>query len=173
MVNYTYLAHYSSAPSFAHGVDLYVDHDAKTNTYRIYCLWFERSKKEPATRIIEISEPLARTIYEIWTNALLEVRYSRRMTLGLDGTTYLFSTWIRGLGTLNGSIWSPDDDLPPLWMVKAGDYLAEYVRNEQRNPAECERYFNDLKGRIFAYYADTRTLKREPNASSVPPATAK
>ncbi|MCX6952668.1 MAG: hypothetical protein NTV51_10965 [Verrucomicrobia bacterium] len=152
-VPYTYLARYSSRPSWFPGTDVYVVRDPATDVFRLHCQWSEIETKEPLSRVVEIPPALAAVIYEVWANALLEVRYDRASNIGLDGTTYYFSTWVRGLGTLDGMIWMPGGDLPPAWMVEAGEYLAKFARQDRPEVAAAQKYFESLKTRLFRHYA--------------------
>src|ERR1051325_472486 len=56
----------------------------------------DKSLKEPPTTDaeIEISEAFASVIYDLWVNALLEVRYRSEEHGGFDGETYVFSTFV-------------------------------------------------------------------------------
>jgi hypothetical protein len=168
---YTYLARYSSRPSFWPGVDVYVVRDQSTSTYRIHYLeGAEASKKEPKSRVVDIPQALAALIYDVWANALLDVRYDRAPGVGLDGTTHFFSTWIRGLGTLDGETWMPEGDRPPAWMVGAGEFLAQIARDDRPDVNACHDYFKNLKARLFRYY-ESRS-KMRPNKSPEPTPTA-
>ncbi len=59
----------------------------------------------------QISLQLATAIQRVLGKLLHNTRYPSEATMGLDGVTYQFSTWVRGLGTLFGQTWSPDDPL--------------------------------------------------------------
>jgi hypothetical protein len=100
---------------------------------------------------IEIPESLAAVIYDLWVNALLEVRYERKQHGGFDGETYLFSTFVTSLGWMHGSTWSPDGDLPPAWMMEAGKKLVAFARNEKRNAKTTEAELTVLRDKLFRY----------------------
>jgi len=120
----------------------------------------------PATEAeLEIPESLAAILYQIWANAILEVRYDRTGYGGMDGTLYTFSTFVRGLGFLHGCVWSPDEDTPPGWLVAGGERLARFTRFPARDtaapglPVEFKRLESDmaaLRERLFDHWAEKR-----------------
>ena len=100
---------------------------------------------------IPIPESLASVVYDLWVNALLEVRYERRQHGVLDGETYLFSTFVTGLGWMHGSTASPGGDLPPVWMVQAGEKLLAFAREEKRDEKALEAELIVLRDKLFSY----------------------
>ena len=100
---------------------------------------------------IQIPESLASVIYDMWVNALFEVRYDRSAGMGLDGTTYIFSTFVMGLGWMHGSTWSPSADLPPSWMVEAGNRLIGFARDPKRDVKATEADLKALRSKLFSY----------------------
>jgi hypothetical protein len=100
---------------------------------------------------IQISEALASVIYDLWVNALLEVRYERRQHGGFDGETYVFSTFVTSLGWMHGSTWSPSKDLPPTWMMNAGQKLIAFARDEKRDAKATENELTVLRDKLFQY----------------------
>ena len=101
--------------------------------------------------VLEIPSSLAKLAYEIWVNALLETRYGRHREIGCDGTTYTFSTFAPKLGQLNGQTWSPEADLPPKWMVEAGNMLVAFANDPQRDPKQLEAQLTATRNKLFAY----------------------
>ncbi len=100
---------------------------------------------------LQIPQTLAEVVYQIWVNTLLEARYDRKSYAGLDGGTFLFSTYVRGLGWMHGRIWSPDANLPPRWIVEAGEQLSDFVRNSQRDPRKTEAALIGIRDKLFEY----------------------
>ena len=149
-----YIAEFAAHPSFSesYGWKIY----RREGKYFLRSENLARSQKGKSpfdARLIELEIPseIAGVVYEIWANALLEVRYTRIGHLGLDGTTYLFSTYLRGVGFLNGSAWSPEDDLPPKWMVEAGDLIMEYSRSVARDEVGFHKSLSAHKNRLVKY----------------------
>lgn len=109
-------------------------------------------KKRPrANTEIQIPESLANVIYQMWVNALLEVRYNRKEYRGLDGSVYAFSTFVRSLGWMHGEIWSPSGESPPAWMVEAGSKLAAFARDPKRDVKKTEAEMTALRDKLFRY----------------------
>lgn len=100
---------------------------------------------------LEIQESLAEVIYQIWANALLEVRYDRKSYRGNDGTDFTFSTFIRGSGWMHGSTWSPDTDLPPKWLVDSAQKIIAFARDPKRDAKKTETSLAEARDKLFAY----------------------
>ena len=109
-------------------------------------------KEPPKTDAeIQISEAFASVIYDLWVNALLEVRYERRQHGGFDGETYVFSTFVTSLGWMHGSTWSPSGDLPPTWMMNAGKKLVAFAHDQKRDAKATEGELTVLRDKLFQY----------------------
>jgi len=150
-----YIAQYIASPSFSSATMLRVWTDSKSGKYFLN-VWEDYSDDPQKASTLkplecEITKEMASLIYEIWANALLEVRYDRKDAQGTDGTTYTFSTFIRGVGWLSGSTWSPDLDLPPKWMVETGDYLIKFSKPNHRDPEKAEVVLRSVRNRLFDY----------------------
>ncbi len=100
---------------------------------------------------IQISEAFASVIYDLWVNALFEVRYERRQHGGFDGETYIFSTFVTSLGWMHGSTWSPSGDLPPTWVMNAGKKLVAFARDGERNAKTTEAELTVIRDKLFRY----------------------
>jgi hypothetical protein len=113
----------------------------------------EKLLSKPAKPDIEVQIPesLAAVIYDLWVNALLEVRYERKQHGGFDGETYLFSTFVMSLGWMHGTTWSPDGDLPPVWMMNAGKKLIAFARDQKRDSKTTEAELTILRDKLFQY----------------------
>src|SRR5262249_26798068 len=154
---YYYLAEFIEAPStlIADYCQYLVVLRTKDEKYVIRVGTFSSDKplKEPpkADVEIQISEAFASDIYDLWVNALLEVRYERRQHGGFDGETYIFSTFVTGLGWMHGFTWSPSGDLPPTWMMDAGKKLVAFARDEKRDAKATEDELTGLRNKFFQY----------------------
>ena len=84
----------------------------------------------------QISLPLALLIQRVWGATLHNTRYPAKAHLGLDGTTYQFSVWVRNLGYLYGETWSPEHGLPRK-LVDAGLSIITLVK-AQPSTADAE-----------------------------------
>lgn len=80
----------------------------------------------------QISYELAVAIHRTWARMLLLTRYPAGVSRGLDGTTYRFSTFVRGMGVLEGEAWSPSEGLPAE-MVALGEALRDFTVNRFGN----------------------------------------
>ena len=86
----------------------------------------------------KISLGLAVAIQRVWAKALHLTRYPSGLSNGLDGTTYQFSVWVRGLGNLQGETWSPERGLPRD-LVTIGSDLIDFVRKDARSEELTEQ----------------------------------
>jgi hypothetical protein len=151
-----YLAYYEVRPSFESGYQMLLLRDDKTGKCSLK-VSSNHDGKDGASRAlekdieVEVPAKLAAIVYEMWSNAILEARYTRRDTSGLDGTDYYFSTFVLGLGWMGGRTWSPHLELPPKWMVDAGNYLVAYARKPNREPDEAIRDFQRRRTQLFDY----------------------
>ncbi len=72
----------------------------------------KKTKKVKITRIDrEITLELAIAIQRAWGRMLQHTKYPAKASMGLDGITYEFSVWVRGLGDLHGRTWTPTGGL--------------------------------------------------------------
>jgi len=98
---------------------------------------------------VEIPEDMASSVYSMWVNALLEVRYDRLGHSGKNGPTDLFSAYIKGRGWLHGAASNPTKDLPPKWMEDSATALVQFTKD--KDEAACRRSLTDLRDKLFAY----------------------
>ncbi|WP_294235523.1 hypothetical protein [Prosthecobacter sp.] len=149
-----YLAQFVSFPSFTEGQYLALVKGKQKGEYELRAAKAGgRDTKEPPkkTHAILVPEDLARTIYELWSNMLFETRYPKAAYHGLDGTTYVFSTFIRALGWMHGSVWSPDEDQPPGWITKLAGELHQFATQGSTNEAEITKRVTATRERYFAH----------------------
>ena len=149
-----YLAQFISYPSFSDGSYLVV---LRTEEGRylirsgVNTKGGELAKPPKFDTEIQIPESLARVIYELWVNALLEVRYDRKAYRGVDGVGYTFSTYVRALGWLHGCIWSPSDESPPVWMAQAGQMLVAFAHDPKRDVKKTEASMTAVRDKVLRY----------------------
>ena len=86
----------------------------------------------------KISLDLAVAIQRVWAKALHLTRYPSAASNGVDGTTYQFSVWVRGLGDLQGETWSPGRGLPSD-LVAIGSDLIAFVRQDAKGRELTEK----------------------------------
>jgi len=161
-----FLAKFGRYPSFSEAFEWTIVLDK--GKYKLESWRLEASEKEVdrpkrvALVSVEITPQLATAIYALWANAILDARYSRG-GLGLDGTTYAFSTWLRGVGWPSATTWSPDRDLPPKWMVEAGEEILAYGRAKTRDAPKLLSKLQAIGDRWRAY--QQRPTVNWPNTS--------
>jgi hypothetical protein len=152
---YYYLVQFIESPSLATEGDYLVVLRTDDQRYLLQAtkVPIEKLLSKPTKVDIEIQIPesLASVIYDLWVNALLEVCYERRQHGGLDGENYLFSTFVVSLGWMHGCTWSPQGDLPPVWMMEAGKKLIAYARAKKRDPKTTEAELVILRDKLFRY----------------------
>lgn len=83
----------------------------------------------------QISHELAVAIQRAWARMLLLTRYPAGVSRGLDGTLYRFSTFVRGMGVLEGETWSPDEGLPAE-MAGLGKSIRDLAVNQSGSEEE-------------------------------------
>jgi hypothetical protein len=72
--------------------------------------------------------------------------------VGNDGTTYLFSTYLRGPGWLSAQTWSPDADLPPKWLADLGETVLRYSRAQKHDPRQLAEVVSREGTRLLEYF---------------------
>ncbi len=149
-----YIAQFIESPSFNKGnyFAVYRTDDEKYKLRVTDIPADTRPSKAPKFETeLEIPESMAKIIYEIWINALLEVRYYRQGYRGLDGTNYTFSSFVRGAGWRHGSIWSPSADLPPKWLVDSAYGIIEFARDPKRDAKKTEAWLVEKRDKLLTY----------------------
>lgn len=95
----------------------------------------------------EISQHLAISIQRVWGRMLQHTKYPAKVSLGLDGTTYQFSVWVKGIGNLHGETWTPDKGLPAE-MVAIGKELAQFTENKATNEEQLIKRLKEFESKI-------------------------
>jgi hypothetical protein len=152
---YSYLAQFVSFPSFTEGDYMALVKGEKTNTFELRVAKVrgqsELTEVPTASHTTSVPESLAHPIYELWANMLYEVRYPKAAYHGLDGATYVFSTLIRALGWMHGSIWSPNKNKPPLWLLETASDLIGFARLGGKDLEAVTKRTIATRDRYFAY----------------------
>lgn len=110
---------------------------------------------------VEISEPIVKLAREIWVMAMLDARYSPKKGLGMDGSTYTFSTYTSATRSMNGTTWSPDSEAPPKWMVEAGNAVLDFARSSKRDVSGLERKLVETKRKISTYIRERKKMNAD------------
>ncbi len=74
-----------------------------------------------------IDSQTAHRVHDIIQMILAEVQYPKTATLGLDGSTYHFSSWRELLGCRYGKTWSPEKGSRAYKLVALGEQLRKYA----------------------------------------------
>jgi hypothetical protein len=153
-----YIAKFGAYPSFSPAFEwcLLIENEK----YMLRSWKLERVKGEDEPRRVEpletqITQEMAAVVYTIWANGILDARYSRQ-PLGLDGTTYQFSTFLRGVGWPGARTWSPSADLPPKWLVTAGTDVLTYARAPNRDSGKLLTQLQATQKRLSEYWLKNR-----------------
>lgn len=101
---------------------------------------------------LEVSKQFAEVVYHIWANNLLEARFTRHASAGVNGTRYWFRTTLRGVGSPSATASSPSKDLPPKWMVDTGDEILTFARAKSPKEAPVLTKLRAVRKRLNDYY---------------------
>lgn len=151
---YYYLAQFVSFPSFTDGQYLALVKAERKGAYelRVAKSAGNGMKEAPKrTHAVLVPENLAQMIYDLWANMLFETRHPKVAYHGLDGTTYVFSTFIRALGWMHGSVWTPDEEQPPGWITKIAGELHEFAAQGSMDVNEITKRVAATRDRYMAY----------------------
>lgn len=127
-----------------------------TTTKASNSIWYSmpqnnHEKKDNPIEVIridrEISQHLAIAIQRVWGRMLQHTKYPAKVSLGLDGTTYQFSVWVKGIGNLHGETWTPDKGLPAE-MVAIGKELAQFTENKATNEEQLIKRLKEFESKI-------------------------
>lgn len=80
----------------------------------------------------EIDKRLADKIVYVWTEMLLNTRYPRELSMGLDGQTYHFSGKVHGFTNYAGKVWSPNPESKTGKLVEVASLMTEYCLKGKR-----------------------------------------
>jgi len=98
---------------------------------------------------VEVPNPLAARIQQLWQRMLLRTRYPEKAGGGLDGVTYEFGMWY-----VYGETWSPRERKSPLLFIELGESLISYCKAApaqrqaaateiENKAAQLEKYLNE------------------------------
>ncbi|MCM2681535.1 hypothetical protein [Echinimonas agarilytica] len=98
----------------------------------------------------KIDKDLAEQIIFVWQEMLLETKYPRDMTMGLDGETYHFSGSVNGFGNYAGKVWSPNPKSRTGKLVEIAYLMTDYCLKGKRKirkelVKKTESFVNQLK----------------------------
>jgi hypothetical protein len=105
-------------------------------------------------RTVPFPFELATLVREIWLNAILESHYPRLYLGGADGDDYYFGATRDDSLLLRAEVWSPDADLPPRWLVEAGDQIFNYAQRDSNDAVVLRKSLVALRKRLFNYYEE-------------------
>lgn len=111
-----------------------------------------RTPKGYSDAIVPLS--MAQMIYEIWTNALLQVRYNREQVMPMPHDDFFwFSAYNSDLGELEGysNSSTSNPDSPPRWMADIGDDLVDFARDPKRDPKKMQAKLAAMRNKLFHY----------------------
>lgn len=107
-----------------------------------------RTKKvKISRRDRQISREMAVAIQRVWGQMLQKTRYPSKASIGLDGVTFQFSVWVRGLGDLQGETWSPRKGLTRE-MVAIGEELIDFAKGKETSEKSIIEWLRRLEARI-------------------------
>lgn len=101
----------------------------------------------------EISSETSGLICEYWVNMLLETRYDRKALPYMpQETLYVFSAFVAPAGRLHGCISYPavSEDMPPYWMIQAGEALFEFV-TKSHDEARLAAIIRNYRDTFYKY----------------------
>jgi hypothetical protein len=101
---------------------------------------------------VELPDEIVVAVRDVWVNGILEARYPRIISRGMDGAVHTFGARIVSCGLCLAETWSPHVDLPPLWLVETGEALRTYARATDRDSESLHRMVSAHRDRLFAYY---------------------
>jgi hypothetical protein len=117
--------------------------NGKSGSYRITPESLGRAldQVKPEVDLVEapIAEETVVLLERLWNVALAQARYSDGPGAGLDGTTYTFADWTRGLGYRGGQVWSPAAGTRLAGLVTLGQDLARYARSAPAARAKLDQ----------------------------------
>lgn len=105
---------------------------------------------------LEVSKQFAALVYDIWANNILEARFTRHQPSGPDGISYTFRTNLRGVGFPSASTREPRANLPPKWMVDAGEEIMTFARAKSAKEAPVLAKLQAARKRLNDYYHPPR-----------------
>jgi len=143
---------YKAAPSFKPNEEWCIYAKGSEHFIRVGPLSNLKSTAAQDSTEVAIPNEVVALLEDLWVNAILEARYSRIISRGLDGAVLTFGARIVGCGMCLAETWSPLVDLPPRWLVEAGEEVRSYARAASRDSELLYRDINALRDRLFEYY---------------------
>lgn len=125
--------------------------------------WDEREVGQTPCRTTQkkLSDRVAARLQLMWRSMLQRTRYQRSDTEVIDGTSYVFVSYERGIGWWSGQTHSPAEGTRAFVLVELGEALVEYVECEPEAEEEALSRMNRLMDKIGAMVT-SQSDGREP-----------
>lgn len=108
---------------------------------------------------LDVSRRFAEVVYDIWANNILEARYTRHAPSGADEIIYCFRTFLKGVGWPSARTGSSNKDLPPKWLVDAGEEILALARAKSPKEAPVLTKLQAVRKRLHEHYYPPRAEK--------------
>jgi len=139
------LARIITLPSFSPENVLSVEStDKEEKTYKVIfitgkeSIWYKKSKN--TLEIVRYEEPidtsLVSIIRKVFKKATSQVKYESDDSWGhhgLDGVTYIFTTFVAMQGNRSGEVWSPDPATKMSQLVEFGQTMIQLAKSDNDN----------------------------------------
>jgi hypothetical protein len=95
-------------------------------------IWYSKKKEAVQTEQLKnsIGIVLAKKVESVFGKVSTKVKYREEISLGSDGTTYLFSGFVPGFGWRSGKTWSPEKGTRMESLVEIGHLLIELAEEK-------------------------------------------
>ena len=140
----TPLARVLTLPSFSPENVLSVENvDKEKENYKVIyvigkeSIWYKKNRN--ALEVMRYEEPidttLVRIISRVFRQATAQVKYPSEdsYAIGLDGVTYVFTTFVAGHGNRSGEVWSPDEGTKMNQLVEFTQALIQLAQSDNDN----------------------------------------
>lgn len=123
-------------PSFTPENVLDIEYDAQTSTYYLVyhicdeMIWYHKDWENIKVHKfkVELDKASVDLVKSVFSTAIAQTKYEKSRILGLDGTTYYFSSYDFGLQT--GTTWSPSKTSNMGKLVAIGKQLITLARSQ-------------------------------------------
>jgi len=128
---------YTVLPSFSSEFVLSAEKDS-TNKCKLIIqscsesYWYanKRKKVKIYRREKAVTPDLINSIQKLFYQFINQIKESESSVMGLDGTTYCFSTYKESVGLVTGETWSPEENSKMSKLVNICDQLVMYTNNK-------------------------------------------
>ena len=140
----TPLARVITLPSFSPESVLSIENvDREKENYKLIyvigkeSIWYKKNRNTlDVTRYEEpIDTALVRIIRRVFKAATTQVKYlsDDSWGAGLDGVTYIFTTFVVGQGNRSGEVWSPDEGTKMIQLIEFAQALIQLAQADSDN----------------------------------------